>query len=150
MRFRKVAALGLAAWMGTTAAFAQEAAAPAPTPDAKLTLELNALQPSDRGGCRLTFLVNNGLGSDLEKASFEMALFNEAGVVDRLAVLDFNDLPAGKTKVTRFDLANADCAKISRVLINSATECRGASVAPQACLRQLSASSRSANVTFGL
>ncbi|RWE72570.1 MAG: hypothetical protein EOS63_30100, partial [Mesorhizobium sp.] len=87
-------------------AWAQSAPAAASAP--ALSLELNAAQPSEKG-CRLTFVVNNALGADLSKAAFEIALFNEAGVVDRLTVLDFKDLPAGKTKVTRFDLAGADC-----------------------------------------
>lgn len=108
-------------------AWAQSAPAPA------LSLELNAAQPSEKG-CRLTFIVSNALGVDLSRAAFEIALFNEAGVVDRLTVLDFKDLPAGKTKVTRFDLAGADCGKLSRVLINSATECTGTGVEPAACM----------------
>ncbi|MDX8532395.1 hypothetical protein RFM41_16245 [Mesorhizobium sp. VK25A] len=123
-------------------AWAQSAPAPA------LSLELNAAQPSDRG-CRLTFVVNNALGADLSKAAFEIALFNEAGVVDRLTVLDFKDLPAGKTKVTRFDLAGADCGKLSRVLINSATECAGTGVEPAACMRGLKISTKTA-IAFGV
>ena len=74
--------------------------------DAKpaLQLELNAVQPSEKG-CRLTFVVKNNLGAELSRAAFEVALFNELGVVDRLTVLDFKELPAGKTKVTRFNPA---------------------------------------------
>ena len=121
---------------------AQDTAAPA------LLLELNGAQASDKG-CRLTFVVTNSLGAELTKAAFEIALFNDAGVVDRLTVLDFNELPAGKTKVTRFDLAGADCAKISRVLINHATECAGAGVDPKACLSQLKPATRS-TIAFGL
>ena len=97
-------------------------------------LELNAAQPSDKG-CRLTFVVTNNLGAELTKAAFEIALFNDTGVVDRLTVLDFNELPEGKTKVARFDLAGTDCAKISRVLVNHATECTGAGIDPKACLQ---------------
>ncbi|MBZ9742555.1 MULTISPECIES: hypothetical protein [unclassified Mesorhizobium] len=113
-----------------------------------LTLELNAAQPSEKG-CRLTFLVNNSLGADVTKAAFEIALFNEAGVVDRLTVLDFKDLPSGKTKVTRFDLAGADCAKVSRVLINSATECVGSGVEPAACMRKLKTDTKT-GIAFGV
>ncbi|MBL8584202.1 MAG: hypothetical protein JNL61_18510 [Rhizobiaceae bacterium] len=108
----------------------------------ELLLELNALQPSDKG-CRMTFVVTNDLGAELDQAAFEIALFNDLGLVDRLTVLDFKDLPVGKTKVTRFDLAGADCAKVSRVLINTATECKGAGVEPRACIRQLRTQSRS-------
>jgi hypothetical protein len=124
-------------------AHSQEAA-PAPA----LTLELNGAQPSDKG-CRLTFVVNNALGSELSKAAFEIALFNESGVVDRLTVLDFKELPVGKTKVTRFDLAGADCAKISRVLINHATECAGEGVEPAACMRQLKTETKT-GIAFGV
>ncbi|RWM80411.1 MAG: hypothetical protein EOR81_09700 [Mesorhizobium sp.] len=124
-------------------AWAQQSA-PAPA----LTLELNGAQPSDKG-CRLTFVVNNTLGADLSKAAFEIALFNEAGVVDRLTVLDFKDLPAGKTKVTRFDLAGADCAKVSRVLINSATECAGTGIQPEACMRGLKTETKT-GIAFGV
>jgi len=113
-----------------------------------LSLELNGAQPSDKG-CRLTFVVANNLGADLSKAAFEIALFNDAGVVDRLTVLDFKDLPAGKTKVTRFDLAGTDCTKLSRVLINSATECVGAGVEPATCLRGLKTATKT-GIAFGL
>jgi len=121
-----------------------EGSAPVPA----LTLELNAAQPSDKG-CRLTFLVNNNLGADLSKAAFEIALFNEAGVVDRLTVLDFKDLTAGKTKVTRFGLAGTDCTMVSRVLINSATECAGAGVEPAACMRRLKTDTKT-GIAFGV
>ena len=132
----------LAVSLGVVPAWAQSAPAPG------LNLELNAAQPSDKG-CRLTFVVNNALGADLSKAAFEIALFNEAGVVDRLTVLDFKDLPAGKTKVTRFDLAGADCGKLSRVLINSATECAGNGVEPATCMRGLKTSTKT-GIAFGV
>src|SRR6185312_6890030 len=141
----KAATFVLSAAVATTLAWgavAQEAK----TPPA-LTLELNGAQPSDKG-CRLTFVVNNDLGAGLSKAAFEIALFNQEGVVDRLTVLDFKDLPAGKTKVTRFDLAGADCARISRVLVNSATECAGDGIEPTACLAHLKTQTKTA-ISFG-
>ncbi|WP_425475869.1 hypothetical protein [Mesorhizobium yinganensis] len=113
-----------------------------------LSLELNAAQPSQKG-CRLTFVVTNGLGAELSKAAFEIALFNEVGVVDTLTVLDFKELPAGKTKVTRFDLPGLDCAKISRVLVNRATDCAGKGVDPAACMRQLAPGTK-AKIAFGV
>ncbi|MEP6568101.1 MAG: hypothetical protein ABJB10_23430 [Mesorhizobium sp.] len=134
----------------TAATFVVAVAGPAhaEAPGQGLSLELNGAQPSDKG-CRLTFVVANNLGADLSKAAFEIALFNDAGVVDRLTVLDFKDLPAGKTKVTRFDLAGTDCTKLGRVLINSATECVGAGVEPAACLRGLKTATKT-GIAFGL
>jgi len=64
-------------------------------------------------------------------------------------VLDFKDLPAGRTKVTRFDLAGAACGKLSRVLINSATDCAGAGLEPAACMRALKTSTKTA-IAFGV
>ena len=135
-----------AAIIAAASPISAEEAAKAPAP--ALVLELNAAQPSDKG-CRLTFVVTNNLGAELAKAAFEIALFNEAGVVDRLTVLDFNELPAGKTKVARFDLAGTDCTKISRVLINHATECTGTRIDPKACLSHLKPETKS-TIVFGV
>lgn len=113
-----------------------------------ISLELNAAQSTDKG-CRLTFVVQNGLDKALARAGFEMALFNEQGVVDRLSVLEFKDLPPAKTKVSRFELSGVDCAKISRVLVNGAGACEGEGVDPAACMKALVVSSKT-NITFGL
>ena len=128
-----------------TPATAEQAPAPAARP--ALSLELNGMQPSEKG-CRLTFVVANELGADLARTAFEIALFDEAGVVDRLTVLEFKDLTAGKTKVSRFDLAGTDCARVSRVLVNGVAECSGNGIEPAACLRGLKTSSR-AGIPFG-
>ncbi len=142
---RSVAGLlaGLAL-LASTGMVGAQSAPPAPA----LVLELNAAQPSDKG-CRFTFVVTNNLGAELSKAAFEIALFNEAGVVDRLTVLDFKELPAGKTKVTRFDLSGTDCAKVSRVLINQATDCAGGGIDAAACLKALRTESKS-GIAFGI
>lgn len=135
----------------TAAAAVSLGAAPAPAqtaaPEPHVSLDLNALQPSD-GGCRLTFVVANNLATPIDRAAYEMALFDKGGVVDRLTVLDFKSLPSGKTKVSRFDLKGVDCAAVGRVLINDATECSGAGTPADACLATLETRSTS-GVTFG-
>lgn len=130
--------------MGSAAPSASAQDVPAPS----LSLELNGVEPSDKG-CRLTFVVANDLGADLTRAAFEIALFNDKGVVDRLTVLDFRDLPEGKTKVSRFDLAGTDCAKMGRILVNSVTDCSGKGVQADTCMKGLKTSSK-AGITFGL
>ncbi len=112
-----------------------------------LSLELNAAQASEKG-CRLTFVVTNGLGSDLTKAGFEIVLFDKAGVVDRITTLEFKELVAAKTKVSRFDLSGVNCDNLGRVLINSVADCEGAGVEPGLCARQLKTSSK-AGLDFG-
>lgn len=139
------AGLALAAGMSVMmplGAPAQEAA-PAKT----INLELNALEASDKG-CRIAFVVQNGLEHDIDKAAYEIALFDKQGLVDRLMVLDFQDLPAEKTKVRRFDLADADCGQIGRVLINDATACEGDRIEPGDCIARLTPTTRN-DIAFG-
>src|SRR5690606_24196436 len=85
-----------------------------PAPSSSLTLELNALQPTD-SGCRFTFLVENRLNASLGSAAFEMAIFDGDGRISRFTIVDFKDLPDGKTKVRQFDFGQMDCTKIGRV-----------------------------------
>lgn len=133
-------ALAIVAGAGAPA-HAQDAAAPA------LRLELNALEASDKG-CRMAFVVQNGLDKNIAKAAYEIALFNKQGLVDRLMVLDFQDLPANKTKVRRFDLTETDCSDIGRVLINDASSCEGDGIEPGDCIGLLTTSTRG-DVEFG-
>ena len=92
--------LGMLAAIGLPPAAVAATTAPA----AGLSLELNALQPSETG-CRVTFLATNSLGKPLDKAAFEVALFNATGGIERLVTLDFKALPEGKTKVLATQLA---------------------------------------------
>lgn len=136
--------ISAAALLVLNPAYAQENTSPA---DASLALELNAVQPSEKG-CRLTFVVTNGLGTDLTRAAFEIVLFDKAGVVDRITALEFKELPAAKTKVSRFDLSGVNCDNLGRVLVNSVTECAGTGVDAAACAGKLRASSK-AGIEFG-
>lgn len=132
----------------TLAVAALLSANPASAQTGVLSLELNAAQKSEKG-CRLTFVVNNGLETDLAKAGFEFVLFDKAGVVDRITALEFKDLAAAKTKVSRFDLSGVNCENLGRVLINAVTECDGAGVDPAICAKQLKTSSK-AGIEFGV
>lgn len=131
-------------------AAAQDAQAPAGGDAAAapaLVVDLNALQKSERG-CRFTFVATNRLGAELTKAAFELVLFDTEGKVARLTVVDFKDLPEGKTKVRQFDFSGLDCAAIGRVLVNDATECAGPGVDAKACIRSLKVETRT-QVVFG-
>ncbi|MEO3385651.1 hypothetical protein [Mesorhizobium sp. CAU 1741] len=137
VRFLAAAALAVAVPFSGAAAQGAEETSSAPG----LLVELNALQPTDNG-CRFTFVVTNELGGELESAAFELVLFDTEGMVSRLTIVDFNDLPQGKTKVRQFDFTNVDCTKLGRVLINDATECKGTGIEPGDCIRSLKTESR--------
>lgn len=108
----------------------------------KLTVELNAVAPSEKG-CKLTFVAVNGLAVSLDKVSFEFVLFDGKGLVERMAVLDFRDLPAGKPKVRQFDLPGTRCDQVKSMLINDAPVCSGEGVASDACNKALTTGSKS-------
>jgi hypothetical protein len=112
-----------------------------------LSVELNGLQPTETG-CRFTFVVSNGLGGELASAAFELVLFDKAGMVSRMTIVDFKDLPQGKTKVRQFDFSGVDCANLGRVLVNDATDCTGTGIDARACIRDLKTETR-ADVAFG-
>jgi hypothetical protein len=144
---RRAASLLVLTAMAGMSPGAAPAMAQAAAPEPHISLDLNALQPSATG-CRFTFVVSNALATPIDRAAYEMALFDRDGVVDRLTVLDFKGLAAGKTKVSRFDLSGVDCANVGRVLINDATECTGAGTAPDVCLVTLQTESKS-GIPFG-
>lgn len=142
---RMVFALSLASIAGVGTAHAQE-------PDSsqhagRLLVELNALQPT-ANGCRFTFIVSNNLEAELASVGFELVLFDKAGMVSRMTIVDFKDLPQAKTKVRQFDFSGVDCANLGRVLINDATECKGTGLEPGTCIRALSTQTRE-DISFG-
>ena len=130
------------------AACALSAAPVAAVETGQFGLELNALQQSDTG-CRITFLAENRLGSEIGKSSFELALFGAEGGIDRLVALDFGVLPDGKSRVVQFELKQLDCDDIGRVLVNDITACEGGELTPATCLAALVPSTRTA-ASFGI
>lgn len=120
-----------------SAAWAQDAGA-----SGNLSIEINDLAPSEKG-CKLTFVAANEMPQSLSKASFEFVLFDAKGLVERMAVLDFRDLPAGKTKVRQFDLPGTQCGNVKSLLINDAPVCAGEGVAKDACMKALKTGSKS-------
>jgi hypothetical protein len=149
MHFKSVGRILTAALLASAPVFgaaAQEAEGSSSAP--VLSVELNALQSTDKG-CRFTFVVANQLGGALESAAFELVLFDKAGMVSRLTIVDFKDLPDGKTKVRQFDFSGVDCASLGRVLVNDATECKGSGIDARACIENLKTETRT-DTAFGI
>jgi len=97
----------------------------------------------------VTFLATNNLGAELKKSTFELAIFGKDGAINRMVLLDFKGLTAGKTKVVQFDLKDIDCTTVSRVLVNDVPACDGQGVAAGQCLAALTTTTAT-GVTFGL
>ncbi|WP_278923471.1 MULTISPECIES: hypothetical protein [Pseudophaeobacter] len=124
-----------------TAATAQETVQEmAQTAGPAIAMELSAAEDLN-AQCKLSFVVTNGHKSDVEQAVYETVLFDAAGQVARLTLLDFQDLPAGRPRVRQFQFPQA-CADISRVLINGAQTCSAPALPKGACSQGLSLTSR--------
>lgn len=108
-----------------------------------LAIELNALASSQKG-CLFTFVAANGLGQAVSKVSFEFVIFNDKGTVERLALLDFRDLPAGKSKVRQFDVPGIKCETVKNLLINDAPVCEGEGLDKGRCMDGLVTRSKAA------
>ena len=105
-----------------------------------ISLELNKAETTN-GNCRLSFVMENGTGSPVSSAAYEIVLFNKTGVIDQLSVFDFGDIPADKTVVRQFELAGPTCAEAGRLLINGPSGC-SADPVPLHCSAPLTLSSR--------
>ncbi len=118
MPYHRLALAAALAISSTNSALAQSA----DDNPSELLLELNTVQEVN-GACRLTFLVQNETGSDIEKAAFETVIFDSSGRVVTLSLFDFRDLPADRPRVRQFGLPDLNCDSIGRVLINGANSC---------------------------
>lgn len=110
-------------------------------PEAALTLELNALQAA-ASGCSLSFLITNQTGTAIDSAIYETVVFDAAGQVALLTLLDFGPLPEGKPRVRQFQLEGQACGAIGRLLINGATTCTAGGLEQESCTKALQVQSR--------
>ena len=115
----RLSLLALSCLLAATPALAETATSPL------LSLELNRVDALN-GACRLTFMAENALGSDLEALALETVLIATNGQVERLTLFDFGALPDGVPRVRQFDVPGLACEGLGRILINGVAECSGA------------------------
>ena len=111
-----------------------------------IALELSAAEEVG-AACRISFVATNGHETDIEKAVYEVVLFGESGAVERLTLLDFRDLPAGRPRVRQFQFDKVVCSAIPRILINGAETCDG--VPKGGCTDNLSLRTRTKTELIG-
>lgn len=112
-----------------------------------IELELNTAKDEGQG-CRLTYVATNNTSVALEKSSYEVAVYNTEGIVQRLLVLEFGWLPVGKTRVVQFDLPEQGCASISRISVNGPVECTSDQGEQDVCRDNQLLSSRVRTIQF--
>jgi hypothetical protein len=119
---------------------------PTAASDASISIELNRLETVEQN-CRLSFVLTNGLPTDVDALSIEAVLFDTDGVVHRFLLLKARPLPPGKTRVQQFDVGDTDCAGIGSILLNDITDCAGEGLSPAACLEAIRPTSK-ADIPF--
>ena len=122
-----------------------------PAPDSKITLELNGAADTEAGGCQLTIVATNRLDKGIKRAAWQVAIFDKAGAVQSLPILDFGTMMSGKTRVGLFPLPDRPCAQIGRIVVNDVAECSAEddSDLRDICLGGLATQTRT-DIDFGL
>ncbi|WP_371156434.1 hypothetical protein [Jannaschia sp. 2305UL9-9] len=92
--------------------------------DPSLSISLDSLTQIE-GTCRLTFVAENGTGSDIGQLVLEAVAFGSDGGVARLSLFDFRELPAGVPRVRQFDLPQMACGDVGSMLVNGVQTCEG-------------------------
>ena len=123
-------------------------AAAATTADKRtIQVELNDLQPADKG-CQAVFVLHNGLAASIDKMTLRVVAFDANGHAKLFMSLDVGQMVSGKTRVLRFDLGpDVPCKSLSRFVLDDITTCEIADAKPGECLAAAELSSR-ASIPF--
>lgn len=126
------------ALMAATPALADPAAAPAA--GGGVTLELNKLEPYEKG-CRTYMVVNNTSDTVYQSFKLDFVLFQPDGVISKRIALDLAPIKAQKRTVKLFELEGVTCDKMASILINEVMECKTDAGPQSDCLGRISTSS---------
>jgi hypothetical protein len=116
------------------AAFAEGDGAAAPDIAAgSITIELNKVEQT-KDACRAYLLFENPTKAEFTDFRLDLVLFDKSGVISRRVAVDASPLRADKSVVKLFDLANLQCDKVSRVLLNDITPCKAGGKSRSDCV----------------
>ena len=126
------AAIGLPVWAET------------PAPGGKLTVELNKFEDNGTGGCRAYFLFRNESGLSFDGFEMSLAIFDQAGIINRLLSIDAAPLPIARTTLKLFEIPDIVCTDIAEILLHDMPDCRPQNAEQMDCFPILALSSRAA------
>jgi hypothetical protein len=112
-----------------------------------IAVELNRLEPAGNA-CRGYFVLRNKLPERIAELRLDVFLFDRKGIILRRVGLTFSDLKPDRTKVVLFDLAEAACPEIGRLLVNEVIACAGSAGTPIGDCADLIATSTRASAEF--
>lgn len=103
-------------------ALAQDLAATDEPAPVELRVELNKLEQTGTA-CRSYMVLANRTGTVLEQLSLDLVVFDTDGVIDRRLAVELGPVKSGRTQVKVFDMADLDCGRVARVLMNDVLVC---------------------------
>ena len=107
---------------------------------AGVSLELNKLEPQDRG-CRVYMVATNKSPTTFQTLKLDLVLFQPDGVIGRRLAIDLGPLKPAKRTVKLFDLDMVPCDQLGSLLINDVLECKTEAGSSSDCLSKLTTSS---------
>ena len=129
-----------------TAALLLLAAAPSLAQEAQaqqdntISLELNKLEPSDKG-CRAYVVVSNPSATSYDAFKLDLVMFQTDGIIGRRFAVDLAPLRPSKRTVKLFELDGTSCDGIGSFLVNDVMECRSDAGPVADCLARMKVNS---------
>jgi hypothetical protein len=108
----------------------------------KLTIEINKFEEIEGGGCRAFFLFQNSTPTSFEGFEMSLAIFNKAGVIDRLLSIDAAPLPVARTMLKLFEVPQIACTDIGQVLLHDVPVCKPQNAEATDCYPLIALSSK--------
>jgi len=109
--------------------------------DGKVGVELNKVEDQS-GGCRLYFVLDNGLPAAFDIYKLDLVMFGTDGVIARRLAVEVGPLRPTKTSVKLFDVAGLACTGIGTVLVNDVLTCKSGADERLNCIDQVTVASR--------
>jgi hypothetical protein len=133
---KRFALLGAIALPMTILANAATAEPASPAEATSTTIELNKLEPADKG-CRAYMVVNNAMDTTYQSFKIDLVLFQTDGVIGRRFSIELAPLRPKKKSVKLFEIDGIACDKIGSLLINDVMECKADAGPVPNCLDSL-------------
>lgn len=112
------------------------ASAPATADAPKVDVELNKLEPQDKG-CRAFFVVSNDTAAEYDAFKLDLVLFQPDGVINKRLIVNLAPVRAQKKTVKQFDLEGTPCEQVGSFLVNDVIECKAPAGPVEGCLAGL-------------
>ncbi len=101
-----------------------------------ISLELNKLEPSEKG-CKAYVVASNPTTTSYSALRLDLVMFQTDGVIGRRFALELSPLQPSRRTVKMFELDGTKCDGIGSFLINDVMECKSEAGPVSDCLSRI-------------